>query len=271
MDKLVSDLKNELKQRCYSPSTIKSYCSLVQEFLASFGQTAKAEINTETLRRWLRSKQDRGAGAETIRQCLAAVRFVYHEVLGETKRIDIKAPRRRQKLPQILSRSEIGRIIEQTRNNKHRLMIALAYGSGLRVSEVVGLRVGDIDPFELTIQLKRAKGNKDRMTVLPEKLVPEIRAAMAGKAIDDYVFISERGGRLTTRTAQLVFKQALKRAGIGKHASFHSLRHSFATHLLENGTDIRYVQELLGHANIRTTQRYTRVTNPGLKKIKSPL
>ena len=157
------------------------------------------------------------------------------------------------------------------KNPKHKLILALAYGAGLRVSEIINLRVRDIDLQELTIHPKQAKGKKDRITLLAEGLRPAIKNLTAGKNANDFVFSSERGGRLTTRTAQKIFEKALKKAKIKKKATFHSLRHSFATHLLENGVDIRYVQELLGHQNIRTTQRYTQVTNPKLKNIKSPL
>jgi site-specific recombinase XerD len=133
------------------------------------------------------------------------------------------------------------------------------------------LRVRDIDLNGLTVVVRQGKGRKDRLTVVSAALSPELQQIMAGKDGGDYVFASERGGRLTEASAQKVFYQALARAGINRPATFHSLRHSFATHLLENGVDVRYVQELLGHANIRTTQIYTHVTNPSLKNIKSPL
>jgi len=150
-------------------------------------------------------------------------------------------------------------------------MLSISYGAGLRVSEVIGLKVADIDFDNLLIHIKHSKGNKDRVTVLPEKLVDEMKRLAAFKVGDDLVFESERGGKLSTRTLQKVFENGCKKANIKKKATFHSLRHSFATHLLENGVDVRYVQELLGHQNIRTTQIYTHVTNIALKNIKSPL
>ena len=150
------------------------------------------------------------------------------------------------------------------------MLVSLAYGAGLRVSEAVNLKVRDLNLEELTIHIRQAKGKKDRLTLIPEKLVNDLKNLMAGKDGGEYAFASERGGKLTDRTAQAVFEHALKKSGIKKGATFHSLRHSFATHLLENGTDVRYVQELLGHANIRTTQIYTHVTNPAIKNIKSP-
>jgi integrase/recombinase XerD len=157
------------------------------------------------------------------------------------------------------------------KNVKHRLMIALTYGAGLRVGEVVALRVRDLDFDEGTVVIRQGKGQRDRISLLPQMLAAELRQLISGRDKREFVFRSQGGGRLTTRTAQKVFSQALKAAVIRKSASFHSLRHSFATHLLENGTDLRYVQALLGHQNIRTTQRYTQVTNPRLKQITSPL
>jgi Site-specific recombinase XerD len=125
--------------------------------------------------------------------------------------------------------------------------------------------------WRLVVHIKGAKGKKDRMSVLPEKLQNDLRNIIAGKKHSDYVFASNQGGSLTTTSLQKMFRVSLKKANVNKPATFHSLRHSFATHLLENGTDVRYVQELLGHSNIRTTQVYTQVTNPKLKNIKSPL
>jgi len=151
------------------------------------------------------------------------------------------------------------------------LIISLSYGAGLRISEAQNLKVKDIDFDELTIHIKNAKGKKDRITILPEKIKNDLQKALSFKDQNDFIFESERGGKLSTRTLQKIFEKALMKTGIKKPATFHSLRHSFATHLLENGTDIRYVQELLGHQNIRTTQIYAHVTNPNLKNIKSPL
>ena len=136
---------------------------------------------------------------------------------------------------------------------------------------MISIRVKDVSLGELSILIRDAKGGNDRVSIIPEKLTDDLRIIMAGKAIDDYLFESERGGKLTTRTAQVVFDKSLKLAEIKKPATFHSLRHSFATHLLESGVDVRYIQKLLGHASITTTALYTKVTNPALLNIKSPL
>lgn len=229
------------------------------------------KIDEEKIRQFLLNKQNKNYSSQTINLYLNSIKFFYRDVLKNPRKIDLKFAKRSQKLPVVLSREEINKIIEALPNKKHKLLISLAYGAGLRVSEVINLKVKDINPEELTIHLKDAKGKKDRITIFPEKIKSDIINIMNGKDKNNFIFESERGGKLTERTAQKVFENALKKSGIQKDATFHSLRHSFATHLLENGVDVRYVQELLGHQNIRTTQLYTKVTNPSIKKIKSPL
>lgn len=266
-------LSQELRLRNYSPRTIKSYMICLRyffDFLKKEGINIE-DCNQELVKNFLLQKQDKGASAQTVNLYLNAIRTFYKEVLKKNQGVDLKFAKKSKKLPVVLSHSEIEKIIEMITNPKHKLMISLAYGAGLRVSEVIVLRIKDIDIGELTIHLKGAKGDKDRITVLPEKLVGDLRKLIAGKEPNQLVFESERGGAFTDRTAQAVFNNGLRKAGIKKEATFHSLRHSFATHLLENGTDIRYIQELLGHQNIRTTQIYTKVTNPAVRNIKSPL
>ena len=185
--------------------------------------------------------------------------------------LKIKMPKRPSRLPVTLSHKEIERILLNVSNDKHRTMIALAYGSGLRVSELTDLRVGSIDFDEDMIYVYQGKGKKDRITLLPRTIKEELGKWTAGKCPSDHLFESERGGRLSTRSIQLVFERAMKAAEIKKPATFHSLRHSFATHILEQGTDLRFIQKLLGHSNIRTTQRYTHVSTASLRAIQSPL
>jgi len=202
---------------------------------------------------------------------LGAIKFYYRNVAISTQKINIQSAKNPKSLPVVLSRNEIKLILEFPKNIKHRLLLSLAYGAGLRVSEIVSLKVQDLDFNELTIHIKEAKGQKDRISVIPEKIVTDLKNFIAGKSKNDFIFTNEQGKKIVTRTAQKIFENVLRDLGIKKKATFHSLRHSFATHLLENGVDVRYVQELLGHQNIRTTQRYTQVTNPQLKSIKSPL
>jgi len=270
MDVYLKKLEDELKLRNYSPKTIKSYLSCVAEYLrAKQGNFDLVDI--DFIKRYLLSKIDKGMSSQTVNQSLQAINFFYRNVLKFGGKIDVKFAKTPSKLPIILSRKEICSILAAISNEKHNLMIALAYAGGLRVSEVVSLKIKDINLAELTIHIKGAKGNKDRLTVISERLKENIKKLISGRTKEDFLFASERGGKLTERTAQKILENALKKSGIQKEATFHSLRHSFATHLLENGVDVRYVQELLGHANIRTTQLYTKVTNPSLKNIKSPL
>lgn len=258
-----------LRLRNYSPKTVKSYLFYIKDFLVFAKQNEITEKN-EAVKSFLLCRQEKGNSPQTINLALNAIKFFYREVVKSRDKIDLKFAKTNRRLPVILSRAEIEKIISNIGNNKHRLMVSLAYGAGLRVSEVVNLRVKDINIAELTIHIKEAKGKKDRITVFPEKMIADIQNFMAGKQGSDFVFESNRGGKLTATSAQKIFENALKKSGIKKEATFHSLRHSFATHLLENGVDVRYVQELLGHQNIRTTQIYTHVTNPAIRNIKSP-
>lgn len=259
-----------LRLRNYSPKTIKSYLFYIKDFLI-FAKQNKISGKNEAIKCFLLNRQDKGNSSQTINLAFNAIKFFYREVMKSQDKIDLKFAKRNKRLPIILSRAEIEKIISNIRNNKHRLIISLSYGAGLRVSEAVNMRVKDINIAELTIHIKEANGKKDRLTVFPEKIIADIQNFIADKQGNDFIFESNRGGKLTTTAAQKVFGNALRKSGIQKDATFHSLRHSFATHLLENGVDVRYVQELLGHQNIRTTQVYTQVTNPMLKNIKSPL
>jgi len=265
MQEYLEKTRQELRLRNYSFKTIKAYLGCLQEYFEL------EKINEGKIKQFLLKKQSKNYSSQTVNLYLNAIKFFYREVLKIPQKINLKFAKRSKKLPIVLSREEIRKIIVSIKNPKHKLIISLAYGAGLRISEVVNLKVKDVNLEELTIHLKDAKGKKDRITIIPEKIKIGLQNLITGKNPNDYVFESERGGKLTERTAQKIFKGALRKAGIKKDATFHSLRHSFATHLLENGVDVRYVQELLGHRNIRTTQVYTQVTNPKLKNIKSPL
>lgn len=262
--------ERELKIKNYSPKTLKSYLYGLREYF-SFKNNNFTELDQENIKNFLLHCQNKGTSPQSRNLFLGAVKFYYRNVIKNSQKIEIQSAKKPKSLPTVLSRSEVTRILESPKNVKHKLLLSLAYGAGLRVNEVTELKVQDLDFEELTVHIKRAKGQKDRISVMSESLVDNLKNLVAGKAATDIVFASERGGKLTTRTAQKVFENALCASGIKKSATFHSLRHSFATHLLENGTDMRYVQELLGHVNIRTTQIYTQVTNPKLKNIKSPL
>lgn len=270
MDKVLEKTDQLLRLRNYSPKTCKAYLLYIKDYII-FSRKNKIKNKQKAIEEFLLDKYKRKQSPQTINLALNAVKFLYTEILNSPQKIDLKFAKRNKKLPIVLSRNEIKKIIKATDNPKYKLMISLGYGCGLRVSEVINLRVADLDIDQLVVHIKGAKGKKDRISVLPEKLQNDLRNIIAGKSANDFVFTSNRGGKLTTTSLQKMFRKSLARVKISKPATFHSLRHSFATHLLENGTDMRYVQELLGHSNIRTTQIYTQVTNPKLKNIKSPL
>ncbi len=270
MQEYLEKTEQELKLRNYSSKTIKSYLNCLKKYFY-FKQFNLSQIDEENIKQFLLNKQKKNYSPQTINLYLNAIKFFYREVLGLPQKINLKFSKRSKKLPIVLSKKEIKNIIESVKNTKHKLIISLAYSAGLRIGEVVNLKTKDINLEELTIHLKNAKGKKDRITIFSEKIKTDLQNLIAGKKANDYLFESERGGKLTERTMQKIFAKALQKANIKKQATFHSLRHSFATHLLENGVDVRYVQKLLGHTNIRTTQIYTKVTNPKLKNIKSPL
>lgn len=270
MADLINIITQELKMRNYSPKTIKAYTFVARDMYGYFKKPL-GDLLKSQIKQYLFSKQDKKLSSQTISLYANAINFIFCEIYKIKDFEKIRHPKKSQKLPVVLSREEINIIINCVDNLKHKLMIEVAYGAGLRVSEVVLLKIRDVDLDELTLTIRQGKGKKDRLTVLPKKIVGELKIMIASRHNGDYVFESNRGGKMTEMSAQKVFYAALKKAKIKKAASFHSLRHSFATHLLENGVDVRYVQELLGHANIRTTQIYTKVTNPALKNIKSPL
>lgn len=259
--RLLEPVLNDSKSTGISGNTRVYACQVDQHGLAG---------GINRIHDFLLQKSEQDASPQTINLYINALKFFYIHVL-KMQFPDIHFAKRTKSLPVVLSRAEIERIIAATRNTKHKLIIALAYGAGLRVSEAINLKVRDIDFERMLIHLKHAKGNKDRLTVLPEKLKSLLKNFINGKTGDEFVFGSERGGKLRARTVQKIFENSLRKACIIKRATFHSLRHSFATHLLENGVDIRYVQELLGHQSIKTTQRYTQVTSSHLMGIKSPL
>jgi len=262
-------VRNELVLRNYSSKTVKSYTACLRRYFEDTHIDFRRLDETD-IKEFLLSLFDQGYSSQSVNLYLNAIKFYYYQVQHSYVKLNVRFAKRSKKLPVVLSRNEIVRLIDSVSNRKHRLMISLAYGSGLRVSELLTLKAEDIDIGSKILHLKEAKGKKDRITILPGKLLESLSLQIAGKASHDYVFESERGGRLAARSIQNVFHRAMINVGIRKMATFHSLRHSFATHLLENGIDVRYVQELLGHANIRTTQLYTQVTTNVLQCIPSP-
>lgn len=268
----LTKLLQEIKLKNYSYRTLQAYTQCVEYFLKSW---IKKEENIQNIDRDFIKKvvlylHDKGKAPKTINLYKSAIIFFANEVLNLSIE-KLSMSKEARKLPSILSKSEVQELISSYTNTKHQLLIQLSYGCGLRVSEVVVLRSKDIDFNRHVLTIRWWKWNKDRQIPLPHTVYLILQSLLATKAANDIVFESERWWSLTTTTLQKIFHQWCQRIGIKKDVTFHSLRHSFATHLLEQGTDIRYVQALLGHANIRTTQIYTHVMQPALDKIISPL
>ena len=207
-----------------------------------------------------------------VNQAISAIKFYYEKVLHQEAAPSYIRPKKEKKLPNVLTLHEVKNILESLQNIKHKALLYLTYSSGLRVSEVVRLQLQDLDQDAKTIRIRQGKGRKDRYTLLSESAFAIVRHYCHQEKPSKWLFPGQnKSSHLTERTVQKIFDHALSQSGINKKASLHTLRHSFATHLLEGGIDLRYIQELLGHQSIRTTQLYTHISRKNIKNIKSPL
>jgi site-specific recombinase XerD len=265
----LDQVSKEVAIRGLSLSTRKSYVYCLREFFYFCGDPKS--VNVEKIKNFLSFKKSENLAGSSLNLYLSAIKFFYANILFLPVKIPIKFARTPKRLPVVLTKDEIMRVAEVILNRKHRTMILLAYGAGLRVSEVVAIKVKDLDFDREVIHLRQSKGQKDRYTVLPSKLIYDLKYFAYQRSIANYLFESQKGGKLSTRTLQVVFLKAIKKAEIPKEATFHCLRHSFATHMLENGVNLRFVQELLGHSHISTTMRYTHVSRGSISNLNSPL
>ena len=250
--KLIEKLMEEIKLRKYSFQTGKTYASVIKAFLGS-GKPPRGFLLANSSK-----------SRSMVRSNYFALKFFYENVLnkGFDKKIPLAKPR--LKLPVVLGKEEITKMLEETKNTRHRLVLMLLYYAGLRLSEVINLCWQDIDFERCLIHVKKAKGGKERVVFLHEKLKNLLNISKIDKRL---VLLSERGRKYNKRTIQQIVKNSAKKAGIGKKVTPHTLRHSFATHLLEAGADIRYIQQLLGHKDLKTTQIYTHVANKDIKRL----
>jgi len=270
MEYNLSSLKKELESRGVSTRTIKSYLYYNQKFLEFAGKIAKF-VDRNDISSFLSCLKQKGLSNNTLAHVTAALKFYYQNILGRKFFFGIRYPKRERKLPTVLTKEEIKRMIEVTKNPKHRLLIELAYGSGLRVSEVVKLKLKDFDFENKSIFVRQGKGKKDRKTILPENLITRIKEYFTENNGDKFLFPSYKNSHLSIRSVQKIVKTSAKLAKIDKNVYVHALRHSFATHLLENGFDLKQISELLGHKRLETTQIYLHTSAEYLKNIKSPL
>ena len=265
-------LETELRAAKYSRQTRINYL-YYNRFLCHSIQKFPEEIEAYDIKKFLATvEKGRDYSAATLNLALSAIKFFYTRVLPKDIIKEQHRARQDKHLPIVLSKDEIKRIFMAENNFKHRLLLMMVYASGLRVSEVVSLKRKDIDISRQTINIKAGKGRKDRYTLVSETVIDALAEYYSRYNITNWLFSgADPNTHLTKRSAQYIFEHALKKAKIEKNASIHSLRHSFATHLLEGGTDIRYIQELLGHASLRTTERYTHVAKRKVLSITSPL
>lgn len=263
----------QLELKGYSASTKRIYLAEFEHLLKLLDDYPVQDLTPKRLKDYFlyciekKKMQERKMNGK-----INAIKFFFEQVLHQPKMFfDIPRPKKPLTLPKMLGKTEVKRLFRSTGNLKHLLGLKLSYGMGLRVSEVVNLKVEHIDSKRMTVHVVGAKGKKDRYVPLPVSILPLLRQYYMEYRPKEYLLEGQYGGPYAKSSLQQVFKRAMKKAGINKKIGIHGLRHSYATHLLEAGADMRFVQELLGHNSVKTTQVYTKVTPRSLSKIPSPL
>jgi len=262
-----------LLRKRYSNSTISTYSNYFEQFALYFRNKDLKKVTSEEINDYiLELIQNNNISISQQNQRINAIKFYYEQVLGRKKEYyQISRPRKESKLPTVLTLSEVEKILDVTTNRKHRCILMTIYSGGLRRSELINLKVEDIDSQRMLIKLCGAKGKKDRFTLLSERLVKELRVYYIEYRPNIWLFEGQNGGQYSATSIAKIFRASVRRAQIRKYVTPHSLRHSFATHLLEQGINLRYIQELLGHASTKSTEIYTRVASNALMKIQNPL
>jgi len=261
----IEQLRTELKLRGFSPLTVRNYSFFVEKFLKKIGKSA-SDVNEDDARVYL-SELFENKSKNTIMLAAAALKFFYGEILKKDFS-RIKIPKKDSRLPEVLTAQEVKSLIDSADNEKSRLIVSLLYSSGLRVSELVNLKVQDLNFQEKTGWVRKGKGSKDRIFAISETLANDIESYLKER---NHLYLFSKEKPLTTRNIQKIISGLKRKVGINKKITPHTLRHSFATHLLEQGTDIRMIQSMLGHASLNTTQVYTHISTEQIKKIKNPL
>jgi len=273
MGKLHDEMKRDLELKNYSPKTQSCYLASVKNFALYFHRSP-AELANEEIREYLHYLiQEKKASQSAISQTYSALKFLYETTLKrDWNGFRIPRAKMRKKLPVVLSQQEIQALFSATRNLKHRALLMTIYSAGLRVSEVVHLKVSDIDSQRMVIRVQQGKGAKDRYTLLAQRTVEVLREYWRAYRPEEWLFPGQPAkGSLSVSSVQKVFGKVLHEAGIKKHATVHTLRHSFATHLLERGTDLYQIQRLLGHTTPKTTTIYLHLSRKDLGGVRSPI
>ncbi|MDL5514646.1 tyrosine-type recombinase/integrase [Arenibacter sp. M-2] len=263
-------LKLELKK--YANNTVRTYVHFFELFINHYKEKNLNAIDESDIRAFLQKLVQKNVSNSYLNQAINAIKFYYEVVLGMPNRFyEIERPRREFKLPTVISKEEVLSIIENTNNLKHRCIISLLYSSGLRRSELLNLKLEDVDSKRMLIRVQGSKGNKDRHTLLSQTVLEDLRLYFREWKPREYLFEGQRGGRYSAQSVLKIVKEAALKAKIKQSVTPHVLRHSFATHLLESGVDLRQIQVLLGHGSSKTTEIYTHVATNTFKNIKNPL
>jgi integrase/recombinase XerD len=266
-------MAQKLSLRGYSSNTVKTYTEQFKLFLRFYSRYHPEEIEEPEITNYLLYLiQKKKISRSTQNQAINAIKFYYEKVLKQDRKVyHLERPLKEKKLPVVLNQEEIILIFGALNNIKHSAMLMLIYSAGLRRSELINLRVDDLDMTRQVVFIRGGKGRKDRQSLLAKNLNPLLEKYLAEHKPRFWLFEGTKGEQYSESSLQKVFKQALLKAGVKQHAHLHSLRHSFATHLLESGASTRFIQVLLGHESLKTTEIYTQVTNFSLSKIQSPL
>jgi integrase/recombinase XerD len=272
-NKILEEYYKTLRIRNYSPKTIKTYTSLFRLFMKYYQGHVIDNISGEEIREYLLYLiEKRKVSRSHENQSINSIKFYYEKILGrEPETYYIQRPKNERKLPIVLSEEEVVEILHNVHNLKHKCILYLIYSAGLRLGEVINLKLTDIDPKRKMITIRHGKGAKDRYTLLSDRLLPMLREYYREFRPKVWLFEGRENGQYSERSIQEILKNALRKTKIRKKVTIHTLRHSFATHLLEHGIDLTYIQDFLGHTNIKTTLIYTHITQKGIDNIKSPL
>src|SRR3989338_3336565 len=266
---IIELMKKEGFRRKLSVRTIKAYCFCVRRFLAFCNKEPK-KVTKKDVREYIEYLADKGKSGNTLNVYLNAVKFMTEELLFKNWRLNIRYSKAPKGLPTVLTKDEVLRLINSIDNPKHKLMVSLMYSAGLRLSELVHLRARDLEFDNNYGWIRHGKGDKDRLFILPEKLKESILQLIQNKPHDSYMFKGNKGNHISKESVYMIVKKAAKKAGIIKNVHPHTLRHSFATHLIENNYDVVSVQSLLGHSSPQTTMAYVHIASPNMISIKSP-
>ena len=263
----------QLELKAYSSNTIRMYVAEFSHLLILLKDNCVDDLSHNRLKDYfLYCVKVLNMSERKMNGKINAVKFYFEKVKHKPQMFfDIPRPKKPSTLPKMLSKTEIRKLFKQVENQKHLLILKLCYGMGLRVSEIVNIKINNIDSDRMQVLIAGAKGKKDRYVNLPESVLELLRLYYRAYKPKEWLFEGQYGGAYSARSVQAVFKRSMKKAGIQKQIGIHGLRHSYATHLLESGADLRFIQQLLGHHSIKTTQIYTHVSNRATSKLKSPL